>query len=58
MKIEIKLIHNEWEDTVLLDFSTNKLNRINIKDEYGDFILDKNKLYVIIYKINKKFLEL
>jgi len=46
MKLEINLIHREWEDSVLLDFSINRLNRINIKDEYGDFILDKNKIHV------------
>ena len=46
MKLEIKIVHNEWEDNIILDFTTCRLKRINMKDEYGDFNIDKNKLFV------------
>jgi GT2 family glycosyltransferase/mannosyltransferase OCH1-like enzyme len=46
MKLEIKIIHTEWEDNLILDFETHRLNRINASDEYGDFIINKNKLFI------------
>jgi len=42
----ITIIHNEWKDIVTLDFNTNRLNRFNINDEYANFTLNKNKLFV------------
>ena len=42
----ITIIHNEWKDIVTLDFNTNRLNRIKINDEYANFTLNKNKLFV------------
>ena len=46
MEIKIKLIHSEWEDTVILNIINNRLNRIKIKNECASFINDKNILYV------------
>ena len=47
------LIHREWTDSIILS-KNNRLYRINIKDEYGDFILDKNILYINWDKWNKE----
>jgi mannosyltransferase OCH1-like enzyme len=44
--MEIKLIHKEWSDYVYLNNINNRLNRISINDEYANFIIDKNILYV------------
>lgn len=44
--MKIKIIHNEWEDFIILDFSNNILYRTNIQNEYGTFILSDDKLYV------------
>ena len=46
MKIEIKIIHKEWNDNIILDFTTKRLYRVNIEDEYGDFTMNNNILYV------------
>jgi hypothetical protein len=42
----IKLIHDEWEDYIILDFKNNKLVRNSKKDETGSFNIDKNILYI------------
>ena len=44
--MEIKLIHKEWSDYVYLNNINNRLNRISINDEYANFIIDKNILYI------------
>ena len=44
--MKIKLIHKEWEDYVYLNNISNRLNRISINDEYANFIIDKNILYI------------
>jgi len=46
MEIKIKLIHDEWEDTAILNIINNRLNRIKIKNECASFISDKNILYI------------
>ena len=33
----IKIHHNTWSDNVSLDFKNNRLKRINVEDEYGNF---------------------
>ena len=44
--MKIKLVHKEWEDYVYLNNINNRLNRISINDEYANFIIDKNILYI------------
>jgi mannosyltransferase OCH1-like enzyme len=46
MELCIKIVHNEWEDNIFLYYTTNRLKRINIENEYGDFTIDKNKLFI------------
>ena len=48
--MKLCIIHNEWKDDILLDLVTKQLYRLNINEEKGDFILDKNKLYIKWHK--------
>lgn len=45
MATEIKIMHKEWNDHILL-LSKNRLSRHNIKDEYANYILNENFLYI------------
>lgn len=38
MNIRLNLIHYEWTDYVILDFTKNRLHRQTINDEYGSFL--------------------
>jgi mannosyltransferase OCH1-like enzyme len=44
--MKIKLIHKEWSDYIYLNNINNRLNRISINNEYANFIIDKNILYI------------
>ena len=44
--MKIKLVHKEWSDYVYLNNINNRLNRECINDEYANFIIDKNILYI------------
>lgn len=46
MNIQLNLIHYEWTDYVILDFTKNRLYRQTINDEYGSFFIDKNILII------------
>lgn len=48
--MRLSIIHKEWKDDIILNFSTKQLYRININDETGDFILDNNRLYIKWHK--------
>jgi len=46
MNIQLNLIHYEWTDFIILDFTKNRLQRQTINDEYGSFLVDKNILII------------
>ena len=43
----IFLIHSEWHDQAIINFRTNKLNRIKNNDQYGTFIIEDNGISVL-----------
>jgi mannosyltransferase OCH1-like enzyme len=46
MKKKFNLIHKDWEDLIIIDYINKRLCRTNIKDEYGDFTLSNNILFI------------
>jgi hypothetical protein len=42
----IRIIHNEWSDNLILNFSKSSLKRENIEDENGNFYLKNNIIYI------------
>ena len=46
MDIKLKLIHKEWNDYININKITNRLYRINIENEYANFKIDKNFLFI------------
>ncbi len=44
--MKIKLIHKEWTDYVYLNNINNRLHREGVDNEYANFIIDKNILYI------------
>ena len=46
----IRIIHKEWSDNLILDFTKNILKRESIEDEYGTFYLKNNIIFIKWYK--------
>jgi len=50
----IRIIHKEWSDNLILDFTRNILKRESIDDEYGTFYLKNNIIFVKWHKLDEE----
>jgi len=46
MNKNIFIIHNNWKGKCIIDYHYNKIYRVEDKDEYGCYNIDKNKLTI------------
>jgi len=50
----IKIVHKEWEDEIIIDFSIKKLYRTKVENEYGTFKIINNILFIKWDKWNEE----
>ena len=54
---KVYLYHPEWSDQCIMNYDTNRISRINIKNEYGSFEYKNDKLIINWDKWNYEVFE-